>query len=305
MQWTSVVDETVKERTLKCKEISEMKFEVTEFNLNYNIQCLNVPILQGEITNFFQYNGIKMAIDENQKNFRISQIHLELKQRTIDHTFHLTLLKYIFSFVSIIVTYFYWRQIRTYQPDDLGLIQKWIILLLALLILFNEPFSGIRNIFPFKVYYVMQALTQSTFIAMILFFWLVIVHSISSNEVISIDSRRFYLPKIIISLAIWLILTLSMSYVNLKAVGDPSFNWRDDLGSFYSTIQILSVILFLLYSSYFLIVAYVAFFQLTEMKKSYKFSLFLTFGVIFASIILILCEGYSVSSNDSKQQHIS
>jgi hypothetical protein len=51
-----------------------------------------------------------------------------------------------------------------------------------------------------------------------------------------------------------------MTYVNVKQVRDPSFHWRDDLGQFYSAMQILSVILFVLYSSYFVIIAYVAFF---------------------------------------------
>lgn len=91
-----------------------------------------------------------------------------------------------------------------------------------------------------------------------------------------------------------------MGYVNVSQVSDPSFDWRDDLGRFYSLLQILSLIFFLLYSSYFIIVAYVAFFQLQEMKKSYKFSLFITFVVIALTITLILCEGYSVASNDSK-----
>lgn len=91
-----------------------------------------------------------------------------------------------------------------------------------------------------------------------------------------------------------------MAYVNISQVSDPSFDWRDDLGRFYSFMQIISLILFLLYSSYFIIVTYVAFFQLQEMKKSYKFSLFITFLVIAFTIVLILCEGYSAASNDSK-----
>lgn len=105
---------------------------------------------------------------------------MQLKQRSIDYTFHLTCLKYVFSLASLLATFNYWKQIRTYQSEDLGLIQKWIMLLLVLLVCFNEPLSGIRNLFPYKIYYVLQALTQSTFISMILFFWLVIVHSISS-----------------------------------------------------------------------------------------------------------------------------
>jgi uncharacterized membrane protein (DUF485 family) len=85
---------------------------------------------------------------------------------------------------------------------------------------------------------------------------------------------------------------LSTGYLNLQQINDPSFYWRDDIGSFYSSMQILTVILFFLYSTYFVIVAYVAFFQIKEMKKSYKFSLYMTFGVIFLSITIILFNNY-------------
>ena len=96
--------------------------------------------------------------------------------------------------------------------------------------------------------------------SMILFFWLVITHSISSNEVINLDERRFYAPKVILCGLIWLALATSIGYVSVKQTIDPTFSWRDDLGTFYDSIQLLSILLFVLYSSYFVIVAYVSLF---------------------------------------------
>jgi uncharacterized membrane protein len=64
------------------------------------------------------------------------------------------------------------------------------------------------------------------------------------------------------------------------------------------------VILFLLYSSYFAIVTYVAFIQIKDMKKSYKFSLFMTFGVIFVCISIMLFNGYRATQNDSNAYFI-
>ena len=96
---------------------------------------------------------------------------------------------------------------------------------------------------------------------------------------------------------IWFALLISIGYVSIKQSNDPSFSWRDDSGSFYSAMQVVCLILFVLYSSYFVIVAYVSFFQgaLRDMKKSYKISLLLTFGVICLCIILLLLQGYSSS----------
>lgn len=122
---------------------------------------------------------------------------------------------------------------------------------------------------------------------------------------INIDERRFYLPKAVLCFSIWVVLMISNSYLNLQQTSDPSFYWKDDVGSFYSTLQICSVILFLLYSSYFAIVAYVAFIQIKDMKKSYKFSLFMTFGVIFVCISIMLFNGYRSTQNDSKLTQFS
>ena len=68
---------------------------------------------------------------------------------------------------------------------------------------------------------------------------------------------RFYMPKMVLCGLIWIALTASIGYINYWEVTDPSFSWRDDLdGTFHSVIQAISVLLFVLYSSYFVIVAY-------------------------------------------------
>ena len=117
---------------------------------------------------------------------------------------------------------------------------------------------------------------------------------------INIDEKRFYIPKVVLCGGIWLVLTLSMVYMNLQQTVDPSFHWSDHLDTFYSVLQVVSCILFFLYSSYFVIIAYVAFFQIKDMKKSYKFSLFLTFGVICACIFILLGNGMQASQKNSK-----
>lgn len=51
-----------------------------------------------------------------------------------------------------------------------------------------------------------------------------------------------------------------------------------------------------MYASYFVIVAYVSFFQANtfrELKHSYKISLMMTFGAIIASVVLLIAHGYS------------
>ncbi len=106
----------------------------------------------------------------------------------------------------------------------------------------------------------MAAMAQATFIAFLLFFWLLIVHSISLSDHIHIDEQRFYMPKIVLCGAIWFVLVLSLSYVHFKESDDPTFYWQNEQETFYTTIQIIFGVMLLLYSSYFVIVGYLALF---------------------------------------------
>lgn len=84
------------------------------------------------------------------------------------------------------------------------------------LFFFDDPLYIIKWIFPFRLYNIFYAIGEATFIAMLLFFWLILVHSISANEVLNVDEKRFFLPKIIICGAIWITLLISFCYFSIK-----------------------------------------------------------------------------------------
>ncbi|CDW75735.1 UNKNOWN [Stylonychia lemnae] len=244
---------------------------------------------QGDYDEIMQNNFIYVNTNANQEIYQVQEITFFLKMRNLDHTKSLTQMKYFFVIVGLFTLFYYYRAISHFQMDDLGLIQKWVFVLLVQLLFFDDPFYAARNIFPYSSYSIIQALCQATFLSMILFFWLV-------NEVINIDERRFYLPKVVLCLCIWVVMMLSSGYLNLQQISDPSFYWRDDIGSFYSTMQILTVILFFLYFTYFVIVAYVAFFQIKEMKKSYKFTvMYVSFYSLMNIYMFIIAYLYSPS----------
>jgi Wnt-binding factor required for Wnt secretion len=59
-----------------------------------------------------------------------------------------------------------------------------VLVLLLALFFFDDPFHAVRGFFPFSSYPIFFSLAQATFLAMILFFWLIVVHSISSVKII-------------------------------------------------------------------------------------------------------------------------
>ncbi len=107
-----------------------------------------------------------------------------------------------------------------------------------------------------------SSLSQATFISFLFFFWLVIVHSISTSELIHIDEKRFYLPKIVLCCCIWASLASSLLFISWQETKDPSFFWKDDIGNVFTWMQVLFGLLLLVYAAYFAIISYIAFFSI-------------------------------------------
>ena len=178
---------------------------------------------------------------------------------------------------------------------------------LVLLVFFNEPFSILKStLIPGALYVlVFQTLVQATFFSLLLFFWLVLIHSLSENEHVNIDERRFYIPKKILCGGLWAALSLFMDYVNTQTGGNPSFLWSDDIhASYYQVLEAVTIGILILYSSYFALIAYISFFHsatLRDMKHSYKVTMIMTIAVIASCTILMLWQA-STSVVDYNQR---
>jgi hypothetical protein len=74
-------------------------------------------------------------------------------------------------------------KLNEYNIEDLGWVQKWIQGLSFLLILFNDPFcvfdNGTESMFWYEL---VQSVLESSFIAALMFFWLLLIHSIASQD---------------------------------------------------------------------------------------------------------------------------
>jgi len=121
----------------------------------------------------------------------------------------LTVLKGIFALLSIAVFLYYLRAANV-KCRELGLIQVKVLALLMLLIIYNEPLSFISSVTHMKFYAAVQSALSATFFAFLLHFWAYLIDSIflmdnSRNEVI-----RFYFPKLILMVLIWILTLLSV-----------------------------------------------------------------------------------------------
>ena len=132
---------------------------------------------------------------------------------------------------------------------------------------------------------------------MILFFWLVVIHAISIED---IESKLwFYAPKVILAVFIWIDLFTSLLYIYMMQYEDPSFYWRDDMGENFSYVRVTSSSLILIYALYLLRLIADAMVSIRDMKKSYKFVLGMTLAVVFICLTSLVLLQYLDPSNDS------
>lgn len=151
-----------------------------------------------------------------------------------------------------------------------------------------------------KTYDVFIAWMEATFISMILFFWLIVVHSISQSEQLNVDTKWFYLPKGLICGAIWLDMMMVLTYIAIRQINDPSYYWQDNLGDFYTVMHRISLGLLLIYTAYFVFIAFVSCSEIQQMKKSYRFVIIVTLLVISISILSLFSNGFLSQATNCK-----
>jgi len=184
----------------------------------------------------------------------VTHIELEILQRSLGHVYCLTALKFMATLSAAGTAFVFYRQISKFSQNDLGSVQKYLMILLCLLVLYDDPFFGLRNVIPFNLYYFLQALTESSYISVQLFVWLVLVHSVGTAEqIITIDESRFYWPKGVLCTILNVCLILEKGYLSLSRAQDPSY-WVDS-DSFLTGTRIVGAFFLFIYLCYFFMLA--------------------------------------------------
>ena len=163
--------------------------------------------------------------------------------------------KLFFVAFSILVFCRFRARLAAFDSADLGIIQKWLQTLLFLLIFFNDPFCLLSTTIPW-LYHLQQSLFESAFLALLMFFWLMFVHSISVSTLLAISPTNFFAPKMCLTLGLFCYLVYFREFVYSAFAQDPFYslkNHRKDLVR--SSHFIVGAVLSSLYLIYFLLLA--------------------------------------------------
>ncbi|KAK7868529.1 hypothetical protein R5R35_004812 [Gryllus longicercus] len=187
--------------------------------------------------------------------------------------------RFIFLLTTFIVTCWFGHSLRKYAVHDWSTEQKWMSVLLPLLLLYNDPIFPMMFIVNSWVSGMLDAVLQATFLCALLLFWLCIYHGLRQNE------RRiltFYLPKLIIVGSLWLAAVIMASLQKYNEFRDPTYSYKLDTSNFYG-FKVFFCIVCGVYLTYLLCLILRAY---SELRSMPYFDMRLKFLTLLMLIVL-------------------
>nr|CAG4649198.1 EOG090X03I5 [Scapholeberis mucronata]SVE93522.1 EOG090X03I5 [Scapholeberis mucronata] len=191
--------------------------------------------------------------------------------------------RFVFLFCTFLVTCWFFISMKKYSVVHWSLEQKWMSLLMPMLILYNDPLFPLSFLVDSWFPAALDAAFQVTFLSALLLFWLCVYHGLRQND------RRFiifYLPKLILVGSIWLSMVIVAVWQEIAEVNDPTFSYKLDTDHFYSfkVFLIVACPVYLAYLGLLIIRAYSELRSMPFFDMRLKFLTLLVFFVLGISI---------------------
>ncbi|XP_034244090.1 transmembrane protein 181 [Thrips palmi] len=185
----------------------------------------------------------------------------------------------IFLIMTFVAMMMYAHALRKFPSHDWSIEQRWLSLLLPLLVFFNDPIFPLMFLTSSWVPGMLDAVLQATFLCALLLFWLCIYHGLRQNE------RRwgsFYAPKLLLVGLLWLGAVVMASWQKCNELHDPTFNHRVDAADYNGYKAFLMAVggLYAVYLLFLMLRAY------TDLRSMPFFDMRLRFLTFFMMVVI-------------------
>lgn len=195
--------------------------------------------------------------------------------------------RFVFVVLTFLVTCMFAHSLRKFSMRDWGIEQKWMSILLPLLLLYNDPFFPLSFLVNSWFPGTLDAFFQSLFLCVLLLFWLCAYHGIRVQG--ERKCLTFYLPKLFIVGLIWLSAVTLGIWQTVNELQDPTFRYQVDIDNFQG-MKIFFLLVVIVYTLYLVFLVVRACSELKNMPYSdlrLKFLTALTFVVLIFSMIIL------------------
>ncbi|XP_028809362.1 transmembrane protein 181 isoform X1 [Denticeps clupeoides] len=195
--------------------------------------------------------------------------------------------RFIFVVLTFMVTCMFAHSLRKFSMRDWGIEQKWMSILLPLLLLYNDPFFPLSFLVNSWFPGTLDTFFQALFLSALLLFWLCVYHGIRVQG--ERKCLTFYLPKLLIVGLIWLSAVTLGIWQTVNELQDPTYQYKVDIANFQG-MKIFFLLVVCLYILYLVFLVVRACSELKNMPYSdlrLKFLTVLTFVVLIISMVIL------------------
>nr|XP_060473231.1 transmembrane protein 181 [Panthera onca] len=191
--------------------------------------------------------------------------------------------RFVFVVLTFIVTCLFAHSLRKFSMRDWGMEQKWMSILLPLLLLYNDPFFPLSFLVNSWFPGMLDDLFQSVFLCALLLFWLCVYHGIRVQG--ERKCLTFYLPKFFIVGLLWLASVTLGIWQTVNELHDPMYQYRVDTGNFQGMKVFFMVVaaMYILYLLFLIVRACSELRHMPYVDLRLKFLTALTFVVLVIS----------------------
>lgn len=249
-------------------------------------KCDEIIVLHLGYLNYTQYQVIV--------SFKgLENISYEMKVKFVWKTYNPTFsqveiwFRFVFVVLTFMVTCMFAHSLRKFSMRDWGIEQKWMSILLPLLLLYNDPFFPLSFLVNSWFPGTLDAFFQALFLCSLLLFWLCVYHGIRVQG--ERKCLTFYLPKVIIVGLLWLSAVTLGIWQIVNELQDPTYQYSLDIVNFQG-MKVFFLIVVVLYILYLIFLIIRACSELKNMPYSdlrLKFLTALTFVVLVISMVIL------------------
>ncbi|XP_049913636.1 transmembrane protein 181 isoform X3 [Epinephelus moara] len=223
----------------------------------------------------------------------LENITYEIKVKFVWKTYNPTFsqveiwFRFVFVVLTFMVTCMFAHSLRKFSMRDWGIEQKWMSILLPLLLLYNDPFFPLSFLVNSWFPGMLDAFFQALFLCALLLFWLCVYHGIRVQG--ERKCLTFYLPKLIIVGLLWLSAVTLGIWQTVNELQDPTYLYKVDIENFQG-MKIFFLIVVALYILYLIFLVVRACSELKNMPYSdlrLRFLTALTFVVLVISMVIL------------------
>ncbi|XP_028653545.1 transmembrane protein 181 isoform X1 [Erpetoichthys calabaricus] len=255
--------------------------------LHCGVKCDEIIVVHLGYLNYTQYQIIVTFQNLQQDPSEIREVNFMWKTYNPSFSQVEIWFRFVFVVFTFMVTCLFAHSLRKFSMRDWGIEQKWMSILLPLLLLYNDPFFPLSFLMTSWFPGMLDDIFQAIFLCAMLLFWLCVYHGIRVQ-----GERRcltFYMPKFfIVGLLCVSSVTLGI-WQTVNELHDPTYQYKVDAESFHG-MKIFFLVVASIYILYLLFLIVRACSELKNMPYidlRLKFLTALTFVVLVISIVIL------------------